>query len=93
MLLMRLRAVVRERREVPLGELARVLETAPDVLETMLDHWIARGCIQKRESPCSGKSCSCSYARDPVYVWVEPSASRPGKAPARAGHHSRAPCG
>lgn len=92
MLLMRLRAVVRERREITLGELARVLETAPDVLEAMLDHWIARGCILKRESPCSGKSCSCSYARDPVYVWVEPTVPQRGRAPAKVAHHSSAPC-
>ncbi|CCG09842.1 FeoC-like transcriptional regulator [Pararhodospirillum photometricum] len=71
MILQRLKTTLRTRREASLGDLSREMEAAPEAVETMLDHWIARGQVEKRAPACSKSGCSCGKKTDgALYVWT-----------------------
>jgi hypothetical protein len=70
MILRDLKAHLRTRGEATLSDLARDLDSAPEAVETMLDHWIRRGQAEKRVTTCQKSGCCCAAKQATVYAWV-----------------------
>lgn len=71
MILRRLKTVLKEEGEASLGHLAHRLEAAPEVVQTMLDHWIRRGEAERRSLTCGKAGCTCPVKTEgTVYAWT-----------------------
>ncbi len=68
-----LRGFLRERNRVSLGEVAGHFNTDQGTAESMLEHWVRKGSVEKKtgdvfSSTCCGK---CGGHKVTWYQWIE----------------------
>ena len=71
--LIQLKAYLRERRIVPLQEMALHFRTDTETIRPLLAVWIGKGKVRQRPgsaAPCKG-CCQCDPATIEVYEWIE----------------------
>ncbi len=75
MSLLELKEYLQNRYIVSINDLSVHFKTTPETLEPMLEHWIRKGKLLRKESSggsCGGKHsiCSCSDSEQVWYQWI-----------------------
>jgi len=72
MILSNLKQYLFNHKAVNLHELTIALRADPDVIRAMLQHWIRKGCIQKRKAneACGGACRKCDPMLTEIYEWI-----------------------
>lgn len=71
MLLRQLREFMRLNREAGLTEIANYLNVAPSVAESLVSHWVRKGCMVEQNAALCSQSCHSCHCK--VYSWIEES--------------------
>lgn len=83
MILTDLRHYLKQRRQASLEDIAHHLDSDPEAVRGMLEHWIRKGRVRRHIGGASCGGCTqCEAGRMEVYEWLEagdgPAAERPG---------------
>ena len=75
MSLLELKEYLQNRYIVSINDLSVHFKTTPETLEPMLEHWIRKGKLLRKESSggsCGGKhsACSCGDSEQVWYQWI-----------------------
>ena len=75
MSLLELKEYLQNRYIVSINDLSVHFKTTPETLEPMLEHWIRKGKLLRKESSggsCGGKhsTCSCGGSEQVWYQWI-----------------------
>ena len=75
MSLLELKEYLKNRNVVSINDLCIHFRTSPETLEPMLEHWIRKGKLLRKESSggsCGGKhsTCSCGDSEQVWYQWI-----------------------
>lgn len=75
MSLLELKEYLQNRYIVSINDLSVHFKTTPETLEPMLEHWIRKGKLLRKESSggsCGGKhsTCSCGDSEQVWYQWI-----------------------
>ena len=66
-----LRGFLRERNRVSLGEVAGHFNTDKGIAESMLEHWVRNGCVDKKSGGVFSSTCYVKWSgqRTTGYQW------------------------
>lgn len=76
-MLLKIRALLQERRRVPLTDLALHFGREPEAMRAMLGHWVTKGLVRLAAadtSRCAGCAGCSAGAGGEVYEWIGPEA-------------------
>ena len=72
MILSELKNYIKKRREVSLNDIALHFDIAPDAARGMLELWISKGKVQKKQTQSCESNCHCEVGRNnELYRWNE----------------------
>lgn len=73
MILSEIKRYMKQRRSANLAEIALHFKSEPSAVQGMLEQWIRKGKMSRRQaSEECGSCCKCNATATEIYEWLEP---------------------